>query len=299
MSASKSKPTHIYSSISVAIVMFLLGTFVLLLLHSHNLTNIIKEKMNIVVELEKNADSSQVVGLLQAQSEIRKGSINYIPKKEAISTMSSNLKMDFDEESNPFSDMVTFNIKSANYDSDILKKIKIALEKNDAVKSVYYEDLAIQNIKSNLNKVAYVILSIGLIFVFLAIVIIRNTINLSMYADRWEIKTMELIGAKWGFIKMPYIKTGVMVGFRAFIIAAISIMGLLILLNIYFPTIWEVVNFFYILTALGVIFVLAIIIPSQRVLHPVAVEPVRIVFVRVGAAAFLAVGGRSDGDVCL
>jgi cell division transport system permease protein len=262
MSASKSKPTHIYSSISVAIVMFLLGTFVLLLLHSHNLTNIIKEKMNIVVELEKNADSSQVVGLLQAQSEIRKGSINYIPKKEAISTMSSNLKMDFDEESNPFSDMVTFNIKSANYDSDILKKIKIALEKNDAVKSVYYEDLAIQNIKSNLNKVAYVILSIGLIFVFLAIVIIRNTINLSMYADRWEIKTMELIGAKWGFIKMPYIKTGVMVGFRAFIIAAISIMGLLILLNIYFPTIWEVVNFFYILTALGVIFVLAIIIPA-------------------------------------
>ncbi len=262
MSASKSKPTHIYSSISVAIVMFLLGTFVLLLLHSHNLTNIIKEKMNIVAELEKNADPDKIFTLLQSQSEIRKGSIKYIPKKEAISTMSSNLKMEFDEESNPFSDVVTFNIKSANYDSDILKKIKIALEKNDAVKSVYYEDLTIQNIKSNLNKVAYVILSIGLIFVFLAIVIIRNTINLSMYADRWEIKTMELIGAKWGFIKMPYIKTGVMVGFRAFIIAAISIMGLLILLNIYFPTIWEVVNFFYILTALGVILALAIIIPA-------------------------------------
>ncbi len=262
MSASKSKPTHIYSSISVAIVMFLLGTFVLLLLHSHNLTNIIKEKMNIVAELEKDADSDEVIVLMKQQSAIRKETIKYIPKSEAIATMSNNLKMDFDEDSNPFSDVVTFNIKSADYNSDILKKIKLALEKDNNVQSVYYEDLTIQNIKSNLNKVAYAIFSIGLIFVFLAIIIIRNTINLSMYADRWEIKTMELIGAKWGFIKMPYIKKGVLVGFRAFIIAAISIMGLLILVNIYFPNIWEVVNFFYILISLGVIFVLAIVIPA-------------------------------------
>lgn len=262
MSATKSKPTQIYSSISVAIVMFLLGTFVLLLLHSHNLTNIIKEKMNIVAELEKNANSDNVITLMEKMPEIRKESIKYIPKSEAIATMASNLKMEFDEDTNPFSDVITFNIKSGDYDSDILKKIKIALEKDNNIQSVYYEDLTIQNIKSNLNKVAYAIFSIGLIFVFLAIIIIRNTINLSMYADRWEIKTMELIGAKWGFIKMPYIKTGVMVGFRAFIIAAISIMGLLILVNIYFPNIWEVVNFFYILISLGVIFVLAIIIPA-------------------------------------
>ncbi len=262
MSASKSKPTHIYSSISVAIVMFLLGTFVLLLLHSHNLTNIIKEKMNIVAELEKNANSNEVIALMKKQSEIRNESIKYISKSEAITTMSNNLKMDFDDDSNPFSDVITFNIKSADYDPEALKKIKLALENNNNVQSVYYEDLTIQNIKSNLNKVAYAIFSIGLIFVFLAIIIIRNTINLSMYADRWEIKTMELIGAKWGFIKMPYIKTGVLVGFRAFIIAAISIMGLLILVNIYFPNIWEVVNFFYILISLGVIFVLAIVIPA-------------------------------------
>ena len=262
MAASKSKPTHIYSSISVAIVMFLLGMFVLLLLHSHNLTNIIKEKMNLVAELEKNANSEEVIALMKEYREIRKETIRYIPKSEAIQTMSSNLKMKFDASSNPFSDVVTFNIKSANYDSDILQKIKASLEKNKNIQSVYYEDLTITNIKSSLNKVAYIILSIGLIFVFLAIVIIRNTINLSMYADRWEIKTMELIGAKWGFIKMPYIKTGVLIGFKAFIIAAISIMGLLILVNIYFPLIWEVVNFFYILIALGVILVLAIVIPA-------------------------------------
>ncbi len=262
MSASKSKPTHIYSSISVAIVMFLLGAFVLLLLHSHNLTNIIKEKMDIVAELEANADKNVIVKLMKSIPEIRSESITHIPKSEAIETMGSKLNIKFDANNNPFSDVITFNIKSSDYDTKVLKNVKTQLENDKNIQAVYYEDLTIQNIKSNLNKLAYVILSIGLIFVFLAIIIIRNTINLSMYADRWEIKTMELIGAKWGFIKMPYIKTGVLVGFRAFIIAAISLMGLLILVNIYFPNIWEVVNFFYILISLAVIFVLAIVIPA-------------------------------------
>jgi len=56
--------------------------------------------------------------------------------------------------------------------------------------------------------------------------------------------------------------TGVMVGFRAFIIASLFLMGLLILVNIYFPNVWEVVDFIYILIALAVIFVISIVIPA-------------------------------------
>ena len=55
--SNKTKPSHIYSSLSMAIVMFLLGLFFLLVLHAHNLTNIIKEQMNIVVELKENQNN--------------------------------------------------------------------------------------------------------------------------------------------------------------------------------------------------------------------------------------------------
>lgn len=260
--SSKSKPTHLYSSISVAIVMFLLGIFILILLHSHNLTNLIKEKMNIVVELSDDSNEKEVIKEIRGIEEIRSGTTKFIPKTKALETMGSNLQINFDPENNPFRDVILFNVKAEHYSVETLQSIKSQLEKNKQVLSVYYEDLTIKNIKSNLNKVAYTILGIGLIFVFLAIVIIQNTINLSMYADRWEIKTMELVGARWNFIKMPYIKTGVLVGFRAFVLAAVLIAGLLIVVYFYLPRVWEVVNLFFVLISLGAIFLLSIVIPA-------------------------------------
>ena len=260
--STKSKPSHLYSSISVAIVMFLLGLFVLLVLHSHNLTILIKEKMNIVVELTDDGDAQKAMAKLNATKEIRENTIKLISKEEALQTMGSNLQIDFDAENNPFRDIVTFNVKAEHYSVNTLNKLKDELEKEPGIQSVFYEDLTIQNIKTNLNKVAYVVLFIGLIFVFLAIVIIQNTINLSMYADRWEIKTMELVGARWNFIKMPYIKTSVIVGFRAFLLAAFLILSLFAAVYLYLPRVWEVVNLFYVLIALGTIFLLSIVIPA-------------------------------------
>jgi cell division transport system permease protein len=260
--SAKSKPSHLYSSISVAIVMFLLGMFVLILLHSHNLTNLIKEKMNIVAELSESANGNEVVKAIKSVSEIRENSVSLIPKEEALKTMGSNLQINFDTENNPFRDVVIFNVKAEHYSVGTLKDIKQELEKLDGVISVYYEDLTIKNIKTNLNKVAYTVLFIGLIFVFLAIVIIRNTINLSMYADRWEIKTMEMVGARWNFIKMPYIKTSVIVGFRAFLLAAFLIASLLAAVHLYLPRVWEVVDFFFVAISLGTILILSILIPA-------------------------------------
>jgi len=262
LQSTKSQPSHIYSSISVAIVMFLLGLFVLILLHSHNLTNLIKEKMNIVAELSEAVDSKKAMQAVKSIPEIRTNTVAFIPKEKALETMGSNLQINFDAQNNPFRDVIIFNVKAEKYSIETLKSIKTKLEKIDGFESVYYEDLTIKNIKSNLSKVAYTIFFIGLIFVFLAIVIIQNTINLSMYADRWEIKTMELVGAKWNFIKMPYIKTGVIVGFKAFLIAALLIVALLGLVYFKVPRMWEVINIFYVLVSLGVIFILSIAIPA-------------------------------------
>ena len=262
MSSTKSKPSHIYSSISVAIVMFLLGIFLLIFLHAHNLTSIIKEKMDIVAELTERGSSDEALQAINNIAEVRSGSATLRSKEDASKTMGRSFNMEFAEDANPFRDVITFNVKASDYSLSSLEKIRSTLENNANIEAIYFEDLTIQNIRSNLNKMAYAIFGIGLIFVFLAIIIIRNTINLSMYADRHEIKTMELVGARWGFIKMPYIKTSVLVGFRAFIIAAISIIGLLIASQVYFPLIWEIINFIYVAITLITIALMAIIIPA-------------------------------------
>jgi len=258
----KSKPTSVYASISMAIVMFLLGLFILILLHSRNLTNIVKERMNIIAELNEDAQKEDAIQKIKSVTGIKVESIQFIPKTEALTQMSDQLKMDFNNEENPFKDVITFNIAAKDYEDSALPVMKTQLEKSELIDHVYYEDLTISNIKRNLNKVAFFILIVSLIFVFLAIVIIRNTINLSMYADRWEIKTMELVGAKWSFIKMPYIKTGVIIGFKSFLLAVVLLSTLMGTIYFKAPDIWQIVNLFYFGLALLAILIVAVIIPA-------------------------------------
>ena len=260
--STKSKPSHFYSSISLAIVMFLLGMFTIILLHNNDLTNLIKEKMNIVAELSEDSNKDDALSTVRSIEQIRANTIKFIPREEALETMRRNLQMNFEDTNNPFRDVITFNIKAKDYSAKSLEGIKSQLEKHPSIEAVYYEDLTIGNIKSNLNKIAYTILIIGLIFVFLAVIIIQNTINLSMYADRWEIKTMELVGARWNFIKMPYIKTSVLVGVKAFLLAAVLITAVVSLIYVKFPQLWEIINILYVAMSLGAIFGLSIIIPA-------------------------------------
>jgi len=66
---------------SVAIVLFLLGLFFVLFLHSANMGTLLKEKVNVVVELEDTADRSAITNVLSAQTAVKEGSVQYISKE--------------------------------------------------------------------------------------------------------------------------------------------------------------------------------------------------------------------------
>lgn len=261
----KSKPTKAYSSISIAIVLFLLGLFVIIFLHANDLTNILKEKIGIIVELKEDAGQEEalsVINSIKSINSVKQESIVLISKSTGLENMNKGLQIKIDESENPFLDVVRFNIKAENYSQSLIEQIITSLEKDNNVSQVFYEDASISHIKSNLNKLAFILLCIGLVFVLLAIVIIRNTINLSMYADRHEIKTMQLIGAKWNFIKMPYIKSSILIGVNGFIIACVLIGVMLVLSNLYVMEIWNILNFIYVLIALLAVLLISIIIPA-------------------------------------
>lgn len=261
----KSKPTQAYSSISIAIVLFLVGLFMIIFLHARDLTNVIKEKIGIIIELSVESDKSDadaILADLKKLKSVKEESTVYIPKNEGWKLMNQGLNLTIPDDENPFLDIIRFNINAEYYSESNINKIINALKKNKNVNQVYHEDASIIHIKKNLNRLAIVLLGIGLIFVFLAIVIIRNTIRLSMYSDKEEIKTMQLIGAKRNFIKMPYIKSSVLVGFNGFVIAAALIFLALIASKMYIPDIWQILNFLFIIIALVIVLAIAIIIPA-------------------------------------
>jgi cell division transport system permease protein len=76
-----------------------------------------------------------------------------------------------------------------------------------------------------------VFFAIGLGILVAATVLVANTIRLSIYSRRREIEVMKLVGASNGFVRMPFMIEGFLVGVFASVIAIISVIGLVALLG--------------------------------------------------------------------
>lgn len=259
----KSKPTHFYSSVSIAIVLFLLGLFSILTLHAQDLTDILKERIGIIAELETSSiDYKNIIAEIQQVPGVKPNSLEYIPKSTGLQQINEGLSIKIKPEENPLKDIIRFNISAEHYSEKTLLTAVKAVSNIKGVDQVFHEDASIDAIRSNLSRLATVILVIGLIFVFLAIVIIRNTINLRMYADRHEIKTMQLIGAKWNFIKIPYIKSAINIGLNAFFFAFIMILIVMFFVQFYLTEVWNILSIYHLILSFIVVLGFAIIIPA-------------------------------------
>ncbi|NNF33128.1 MAG: hypothetical protein HKN68_03420 [Saprospiraceae bacterium] len=224
-------PSVIYSTISIAIVLFLMAGYGLIFLHANNMTDIIKEKINIIVELRDGADKSdqnRIISSLEAEEGIREGSVELIPKENAYLAMKNFLSsIEGNVEDIPFKDLIVFNLEAQSYTESRIEAIKSGILKDQAVLGFFAENDSIEMVRSNIKKMSYIALIIGAIFIFLSLAIIYNTMKLKLHADRMEIKTMQLVGATRVFIARPYIKEAIQLGFRAFLIVSTFIVALL------------------------------------------------------------------------
>lgn len=230
----RSKPNYAYSIVSVALVLFLLGFFGLVLLQTQRLIEVFKERVNVLIEIEPGTDSLSVAGLLenlQTANYTKKQSIQYISKEEAI----QSLKEDFGEEfmaldlPNPLYDVITFNVQSKFMDANLLSQIKKNFKTSNSVNDVYYQEGLVHVIAKNVKKMGWFALAFSGLFLIVAVTLIHNTIRLALYSNRFLIKNMELVGASWGFISRPYIRKSVWHGILSALIAIAALVFVLLL----------------------------------------------------------------------
>jgi len=230
----QNKPNYIYSIISVALVLFLIGFFGLVILHAQRLVTIFKERVNVMVELENGTDKNDVFTLktkLEASPYVKKGSVLFTSKEAAVELLREDfgedfLKMEFQ---NPLYDVLSFNLQAEYMEETKLEEIKKSIEMNQYVNDVYYQEGLVEDISRNIRKIGFLALAIGCLFLIVALTLIHNTIKLALYANRFIIKNMELVGASWGFISRPYflrsLKNGLYSG-----MLAVSLLLMLLLL---------------------------------------------------------------------
>jgi cell division transport system permease protein len=263
MRTSNSKSSIIYAILSNTIVLVLIGFFALIYFHTNSITNLVREQINILIEINPESNASakdEIIGALKQTNGVLKNSIRFIPKENAAEVLGNQLTFDSIGLTSAFKDIVSFNLSAQAYSEERLRTIKEQFMKVPSVFDVFYEHVVVENIKSNLNKVSYAVLILSLIFVFLAVVIIYNTINLSLYADRWEIKTMEIIGARDGFIRQPYLKIAARIALISFAIASILILLVLAIIYFNFEDVKYILKWYYFILSLAIIFVISLFI---------------------------------------
>jgi cell division transport system permease protein len=207
--AKTKKPTQFYATASTTIVLIMLSLFLLIFFHSNHLTNKVKENLNILLEIEDNLAEDQrtaLINMVKSSKGVKATSVKLITKEMAKEEMDLEMSVLDTNFVNPFKDLITFNLTSEQYSELRIKELKEKFELEKGVIGLFHENESIENLKSNLNKISFGILIVALCFILLAIVIIFNTIKLTLYSDLKEIKTMQMVGAENSFIKKPYLR---------------------------------------------------------------------------------------------
>ena len=212
------------STMSIALVLFLLGVFALLMMHAQKLSHHLKENIGFEVVMNSNVKEDNILKLQKELDQMPAvKSTKYITKEEAISRLSEDLGEDFlqwlGNEENPLlpSIDVRFNADYANNDS--LSVIEAQLLKNPNIKEIYYQKSMVNLINQNVKRIGFALIIASIALLFIAIALIRYTLRLSIYAKRFLVRSMLLVGATASYIRRPFIKSGITQGFFGALIA--------------------------------------------------------------------------------
>jgi cell division transport system permease protein len=220
------KSNHLYTVLSFALVLFLLGFFGLALLFVTEQTATRQSEISMMVELKDNADSIALANLsaeLPQKAYVKPQGIRLVPKEEAAAAMRAHLGDEFLEPDMPlpFYDTYSVEILPQYLNSDSLEFIRTELKENLAVSDVYIDEGYVGELTNTIEKIAWWSFAVACLFVLVAITLMHNTIRLNLYSDRFIIKNKELVGASWQFISRPYLVKGIWNGFFSALIAMI------------------------------------------------------------------------------
>jgi cell division transport system permease protein len=214
--------------ISIALVLFLVGILGLIVLKTNSITKHFKEKVAITIFLKDNAKNNDVEIL---KAELKKAeytkSVTFISKTDAAKKYSEEIGenfLDFLGE-NPLKDAIDVSLKSDFVTPEKMAEIETQLKLRSVVAEVSYDKPLIELLTKNITRLSFWMLLFSSLFTLIAVVLINSSIRLSVYSKRFTIKTMQMVGATKGFIRIPFIIKSIQLGVLG---AIVSIAGLLI-----------------------------------------------------------------------
>lgn len=216
------------SMISITMVLLLLGSVVLFALTANELSKSVRESLTVTVVLQDDIPVTEAKAFNDSISALPyvKHS-QYISSEQALEEQTKSMGLDPSEflGSNPFSISLELAMKHQYNCSDSLNWIVPELKGCEAVYDVIYQHELIDTLNQNLNRISAIFLVIALLLILVSMSLINNMVHISIHNHRFDIYTMKLVGACWGFVRRPFMLRAALMGFVSALLADILLLS--------------------------------------------------------------------------
>jgi len=219
---------HLTSTISMSLVLFLVGLVFLLLFVARDMSTFVKENINLSIILDDQIgkqDEQRIEKYLTASPFAK--TVEYISKADALKDHISSLGENPQEflGYNPLKASIEVKLHEAYANNDSVSKIQSKLKSFSNINRIVYQKDVVSLVNENVKKVSLILLGLAVVLLFVSIALINNTIRITLYSNRFLINTMKLVGATPWFIRKPYLVSSIINGLIAAAFSIVLLMG--------------------------------------------------------------------------
>jgi len=211
--------------LSISLVLIMIGLLGVILINAQRITNETKENIDFEVILQPDLENADILALrkeIEAMEQVK--STSFVSKEQAAKETIELLGHDFrDVVGDILPPSIMLKINSDFSDTKHLQQLEKQLQTDQRVYDVQYQRTYVENIHRNLSTISLVLLAISGILLFIAVSLLVNTMRLSIYANRFLIRSMLYVGAKRSTIRRPFIAKGIWQGVWGALLAMAAI----------------------------------------------------------------------------
>ena len=228
----KVRNSYIVSTVSIMLVLFLLGSVGYLMVAAMKVAQTLQESIAVTVELQNGISDQQretINKRLTAEELV--ATVAYVTKEEKAddAEFRKMFESEFEEilDENPLLDSFELTLTAESADKELLDGFIASVSGIAGVERVSYPALMAERLHATVGKIRLVLLLFGGALLIISLILLSNTIRLAIFSKRYLIK---LVGATKWFIMKPFlgssITQGILAGLGASLLFGLSVFGL-------------------------------------------------------------------------
>lgn len=222
----KVRNSYIVSMISMALVLFLLGSVGYLMMAAERVASSLRNSIVVMVELRGDHTLEQRAAIEELiKSDPLTASLSFVSREEKASdeefrkVFESSFEEVLDE--NPLLDSFEVTLTAGSENRDEVDRFLTTVEQIDGVDRATFPALMAEQLHRTVGKIRFVMILFGGALLLISLILLNNTIRLAIFSKRYLINTMKLVGATKWFIMKPFLSSAISQGLLSGLLAAV------------------------------------------------------------------------------